>query len=401
MLAPGYLWATFATLVVRISCSNDFVTSKFPSEFKQNKTAEFYWDNLDGYIAGIRVYSAAGDSDSSSDWILGFLKLTLSTEPNCPDSDSDSSCTAYANNGSAYFDGTLANGDQVPLGSGYELRLLWTDSKSYDDIDDDTSEVTSPTFSIVPGESGDEGSKGSPGMSKAEKAGIAIAVILVVMFMVLLLLWKLTKERRHRRRRNKRRKAEKDEENGDGEDRRWSSVAARGLGMKKGMRESWTAAAANLPVKPSPMAVGSRGIGNKRGGRLYLDYKAELPSDPSNPHQIDTQGLTAAAGTNTEREVPTISIAPVELPAEPLGGPGATRQSRIATTTFVYDPRPPYALRSPASQHAELSPVSPLSPNSDGVAAIGALDGSVSPLTPISRKPVGAGGARGAPAEMR
>lgn len=73
MLPSGILWATFASLVVGTSSSNNFVTSKFPSEFQQNETTEFYWENLDGYIAGIRVYSRGKDSDSNSDseWILG------------------------------------------------------------------------------------------------------------------------------------------------------------------------------------------------------------------------------------------------------------------------------------------------------------------------------------------
>lgn len=80
MLHSELLWATLASLIAIISCSNDFVTSKFPSEFEQGEAAEFYWDNLDGYIAGIRVYStgdSSDSSDSSHDWILG-QSLSLS-----------------------------------------------------------------------------------------------------------------------------------------------------------------------------------------------------------------------------------------------------------------------------------------------------------------------------------
>lgn len=315
----------------------------------------------------------------------------LSAEPNCPDNDSESSCTAYANNGSAYWDGTLANGTQVPLGSGYEMVLLWADSESYDDIDGDTSDVKSPTFSIVPGKSGDEGSGGGQsGLNKGEKAGIAIAVILVVMFLVLVLWWRYRKERR-RRRRDRRRRAERDEEKGD-DDRRWMTAAAKGLVMGKGVRESWTAAS-NLLEKPSPAASGSPKDGSKSGGRLYLDDKAELASDPSSPRR---------AGDKAKPEA-TIAqpMVPVELPAEPIRGQDdAAWQSRTASTMFVYDPRPSYALRSPAPQHAEPSPVSPVSPIRDSAVAMGPLDDSVSPLTPISRKPVG-GGVRAVPEGTR
>lgn len=386
MLHSELLWATFASFIAIISCSNDFVTSKFPSQFEQGEAAEFYWDNLDGYIAGIRVYStgdasdSSDSSDSSHDWIL---------EPNCPDNDSESSCTAYANNGSAYFDGTLADGSQVALGSGYELILLWTDSKSYADIDDDPSEVKSPTFSIVPGTSEDEGSSGGgSGMSKGEKAGIAIAVILVVMFLTLVLWWRYRKERR-RRRKNRKRNSERDEEKGD-DDRRWIS---KGLGMKRETRESWSAVSSNLLEKPSPAtASGSPKDGRKSSARLYLDDKAELASDPSSPRR---------ASGSVRPEARSAPMVPVELPAEPMRGQdGAAWQSRTASTMFVYDPRPSYALRTPASQHAELNAVSPLSPNTDSDAAVGSLDDSVSPLTPISRKPVG-GGVRAAPEGTR
>lgn len=279
----------------------------------------------------------------------------------------------------------------MALGSGYELVLLWTDSKSYDDIDDDTSEVTSPTFSIVPGKSGgEEGSGGAgSGMSKGETAGIAIAVILVVMFLVVVLWWRLTKERR-RRRWSRKRQAEKDEEEGD-DDRRWTPTAARKSWMGKGTQESWVAAT-DLPEKPRPTASRSliRDM-SKRAGRLYLDDKAELPSDPSPPHRIDTRGLATAGST----AAPAAPAAPVELPAEPPRGQHAAawRRSGAAGATFVYDPEPPYALRSPPPC-AEPAAVSPLSPTSAGAGAMGRrslMDGSVSPLTPVSRKPVGGG----------
>lgn len=75
MLSSGPLWGTLtASLIVGASCSNDFVRSKFPSEFGQDKETEYYWDNLKGYIAGIRVVSAAQD-DSDDNWILGRSHL--------------------------------------------------------------------------------------------------------------------------------------------------------------------------------------------------------------------------------------------------------------------------------------------------------------------------------------
>lgn len=421
MLPYELLWVTFALLVVRVRCSNEFVDSKFPSEFGLDKETEFYWDNLKGYIAGIRVHAAGeesdsdSDSDSDSNWILGqflsldnhqsnhillfslhlkrFLNSRLSPEPRCSDGDSDSddddddsnsSCTAYANNGSAYFGGGLAvysNGTQLPVGTGYELHLLWTDSKGYDDIDDDTTQEVSPGFSIVANRPGGGDSKNS----KAEKAGIAIGVILVVVILVLLLFWYWRRERRRNKRRNKRRKAEKDVEK-DRDDEGWTSAPKQDHGMKQGMLEGWTTA--NTSGKPGPTTSGIRRNGTGGEGRLYLDDKAELASDSTTQQLVGPHG-TNATSSKTGLLATRTHVAPVELPTEPLREENATRYLGTVGPMFVYDPRPSYALWSPASPNAEPIPVSPMSPMGNDVATPDVLDSTVSPVSPITRKPVG------------
>lgn len=71
MLPPELSWLALVSLVARASCSNDFVTSSFPSEFSLDEKTEFYWTDLKGYIAGIRVHASGEDEDSDSNWILG------------------------------------------------------------------------------------------------------------------------------------------------------------------------------------------------------------------------------------------------------------------------------------------------------------------------------------------
>lgn len=270
----------------------------------------------------------------------------------------------------------------MPLGSGYQLRLLWTTSKSYDDIDDDTEEVTSPEFSVVPAE--ELSTPSHPGgLGPAEQAGIAIAVVVVVLFLILVVWFRSRREKRRRQRRERQmqnRGARDDVHAGWYE--RWT------MGKRMDTDESWTAG--NLPAKPSP-AVAAAGVrkASKTGsdGQPYIDDKAEMPTDGGNRHGIDCYG-TSAARNKTELDGTSAPLAAVELPAEPVSGRISSRTASTATsgTTFEYNPNPSYALQQPASPHPDAGLVSPLS---EGVGTYNSLAGSVSPVTPISRKPVG------------
>lgn len=172
------------------------------------------------------------------------------------------------------------------------------------------------------------------------------------------------------------------------------------VGKPKDEEKSWTAS--NLPTKPAPAvaAAGATGAGirkvSKTGsdGQPYLDDKAEMPTDGGNRHEIDSFG-TSAARNKTELDgtsAPRGGPAAVELPAEPVSGQtSSSSQSRTASTatsatTFEYNPSPSYALQPPASPHPDAGQVSPVS---EGVGTYNSLAGSVSPVTPIARKPVG------------
>ncbi|KAL1864421.1 hypothetical protein Daus18300_007653 [Diaporthe australafricana] len=376
MLPSGLSWAAFASLVLGASCANDFVTSgngtrSFPREFGLNLTTKVYWTNSRGYIAGIYVHTNGQSDDSADyDWVLA---------PNCSE-DSDSGCTAYDNSGSASF---FVNGTAVPLGSGYQLRLLWTTSKSYDDIDDDTEEVTSPEFGVVPAD--EINTPDHPGgLGPAEQAGIAIAVVVVVLFLILVVWFRSRKEKRRKKRRERQlqNRAARDEGHA-GWYERWT------MGKRKDTEDSWTAG--NLPAKPSP-AVVAAGVrkASKTGsdGQPYIDDKAEMPTDGGNRHEIDSYG-TSAARNKTELDGTSAPLAAaVELPAEPVSGQTSSRTASTATsgTLFEYNPSPSYALQPPGSPQPEAGLVSPLS---EGVGTYNSLAGSVSPVTPISRKPVG------------
>lgn len=214
-------------------------------------------------------------------------------------------------------------------------------------------------------------------MSKGEKAGIAVAVVFVIVLLFVVLWWRLRKERRRRRRRKAEREAEEGHGHGHG---RWTP-AANGLGKSEGTWTSWVSAA--LPEKPSPTA--GRGWKGKGDGQPYLDNKAELPGDSYSQHKPGLRsGVTAAGGKTKKARAVRPPVAPVELPTEPMREQDATWRSMTPGTTFVYNPRPSYALRTPVSSGAEFGPVSPVSPGPPGP-----VDGSVSPVSPISRKPVG------------
>lgn len=89
MLPSGLSWAAFASLVLGVSCANDFVTSNgssrsFPSQFGAGRRTTIYWTNLQGFIAGIYV-RGNGQSDDSADstWVLGRSTVSL-THPLTP-----------------------------------------------------------------------------------------------------------------------------------------------------------------------------------------------------------------------------------------------------------------------------------------------------------------------------
>lgn len=319
------------------------------------------------------------------------------TAPNCPE-DSDSTCEAHDNTGSTQF---YVNETAVPLGSGYRLRLLWTNSKRYEDIDDDTEESESSQFSVVPAEDIPQPDHPSHGLGPAEQAGISIAVIVVVIFLVLVVWFRWRKQKRRRERRERHMRNVQEKEKG-GWYERWTA------GKPKDAEESWTTS--NLPTKPAPAvaaaAATTTGAGirkvSKTGsdGRPYLDDKAEMPTDGGNRHEIDSFG-TSAARNKTELDgtsAPRGGPAAVELPAEPVSGQissssSSSPQSQSRTvstatsgTTFEYNPSPSYALQPPVSPHPDAGQVSPVS---EGVGTYNSLAGSVSPVTPIARKPVG------------
>ncbi|KAG8164787.1 hypothetical protein KVR01_005062 [Diaporthe batatas] len=401
MLPSGLSWATFASLVLGVSCANDFVsdntsTRSLPSQFGAGTTKTIYWTNPTGYIVGIYV-TGNGQSDDSADynWVL---------DPNCPE-ESDSICTAHDNTGHASF---YVNETAIPLGSGYRLRLLWTNSKTYEDVDDDTEEVESSEFSVVPAESlPDLPSDTGHGLGPAEQAGISIAVIVVVIFLLLVIWfrWRRTKKRRERRERLMR-GASQDKEQG-GWYERWTAGKPT-----RDTEETWTAS--DQPAKPSPTvsssavaaaaaaagagavagAVGVRKVSNTSSDGAqqphpYLDDKAEMPAgaDGANRHEIDSLG-TSAARNKVELDgtsAPQGGLAIAELPAEPVSGHTSSRTVSSATT-FEYNPNPSYALQPPASPRPDAEMVSPVS---EGVGTYNSLAGSVSPVTPIARKPVG------------
>lgn len=179
----------------------------------------------------------------------------------------------------------------------------------------------------------------------------------------------------------------------------------------KDTEETW--AASNLPNKPSPTvsppaataaaagagagagAIGVRKVsktssdGEQQQQQPYLDDKAEMPAgaDGGSRHEIDSLGTSAARnkaelhGTSAPQGGPTVA----ELPAEPVSGQTSSRTVSSATT-FEYNPNPSYALQPPASPRPEADMVSPVS---EGVGTYNSLAGSVSPVTPIARKPVG------------
>lgn len=169
----------------------------------------------------------------------------------------------------------------------------------------------------------------------------------------------------------------------------------------KDTEESW--AASSLPTKPSPtvspsaVSAGAAGIrkvsnsGSDGQQQPYLDDKAEMPAgaDGGNRHEIDSFG-TSAARNKTELDGTSAPLGPaaVELPAEPVSGQTSSSQSRTVSTatTFEYNPSPSYALQPPASPGPDAGQVSPVS---EGVGTYNSLAGSVSPVTPIVRKPVG------------
>lgn len=171
----------------------------------------------------------------------------------------------------------------------------------------------------------------------------------------------------------------------------------------KDTEQSWTAS--NLPTKPAPAvapAVAAAGAGagvrkvSKTGsdGQPYLDDKAEMPTEGGNRHEIDSFG-TSAARNRTELDgtsAPRGGPGAVELPADPVsssqtsGSQSRTASSATSGTTFEYNPSPSYALQPPASPHPDAGQVSPVS---ESVGTYNSLAGSVSPVTPIARKPVG------------
>ncbi|POS71164.1 hypothetical protein DHEL01_v210438 [Diaporthe helianthi] len=397
MLPSALSWATFASLVLGVSCANDFVTDtsnsrSLPTQFGAGTRKTIYWTNRTGFIAGIYV-TGNGQSDDSADynWVLA---------PNCPE-ESDSPCTAHDNTGSAPF---YVNETAIPLGSGYRLRLLWTNSKTYEDVDDDSEVVDSSEFSVVPAESIPEPpSDTGHGLGPAEQAGISIAVIVVVVFLLLVvwLRWRRVKKRRERRERIMS-GAEQDKEQG-GWYERWTAGKPT-----KQADETWTAS--NLPTEPSPTvspfaaaaaaagtgaAIATRKVSKTSGGveqqqqQPYIDDKAEMPAgaDGANRHEIDSVGTSAARnkteldGTSAPQGGPAIA----ELPADPVSGQTSSRTVSSATT-FEYNPTPSYALLPPTSPRPEAGQVSPVS---EGVGTYNSLAGPVSPVTPIARKPVG------------
>lgn len=78
MLSPGLLLAILALVARPARGANDFVN--FPSEFGLNTQTTFSWENVTGYIAGIRVAQANSEEGDDS-WLLGmFGPLYFETE---------------------------------------------------------------------------------------------------------------------------------------------------------------------------------------------------------------------------------------------------------------------------------------------------------------------------------
>lgn len=259
--------------------------------------------------------------------------------------------------------------------------------------------MESGEFSVVPAEDIPQPDHPSHGLGPAEQAGISIAVIVVVIFIVLVVWFRWRRAKRRRERKERYMRNMQDKEKG-GWYERWTS------GKPKDTEESWTTS--DLPTKPAPAvaptvaaAAAAPGVGAAAGirkvsktdsdGQPYLDDKAEMPTDGGNRHEIDSFG-TSAARNKTELDGTSAPLGPgaVELPAEPVSGQisSSSRTASTATsgTAFEYNPNPSYALQPPASPHPDAGQVSPVS---EGVGTYNSLAGSVSPVTPIVRKPVG------------
>lgn len=260
--------------------------------------------------------------------------------------------------------------------------------------------MESGEFSVVPAEDIPQPDHPSNGLGPAEQAGISIAVIVVVIFLVLVVWFRWRRAKRRRERKERYMRNVQDKEKG-GWYERWTS------GKPKDTEDSWTTS--DLPTKPAPAvaptvaaaatAAPGAGAGIRKvsktdsDGQPYLDDKAEMPTDGGNRHEIDSFG-TSAARNKTELDGTSAPLAPgaVELPAEPVSE--QTSSSRTASTAtsgtaFEYNPNPSYALQPPASPHPDAGQVSPVS---EGVGTYNSLAGSVSPVTPIVRKPVGGTG---------
>jgi hypothetical protein len=75
--SEGLSWATLASLVLGVSCANDFVTNdsspkSFPSEFEAGTRTKIDWTNITGFIAGIYVYgNGLGHDPADATWVLG------------------------------------------------------------------------------------------------------------------------------------------------------------------------------------------------------------------------------------------------------------------------------------------------------------------------------------------
>lgn len=249
--------------------------------------------------------------------------------------------------------------------------------------------MESGEFSVVPAEDIPQPDHPSHGLGPAEQAGISIAVIVVVIFIVLVVWFRWRRAKRRRERKERYMRNMQDKEKG-GWYERWTS------GKPKDTEESWTTS--DLPTKPAPAvaptvaAAGIRKVSKTDSdGQPYLDDKAEMPTDGGNRHEIDSFG-TSAARNKTELDGTSAPLGPgaVELPAEPVSGQisSSSRTASTATsgTAFEYNPNPSYALQPPASPHPDAGQVSPVS---EGVGTYNSLAGSVSPVTPIVRKPVG------------
>lgn len=358
--------------------------------------------------------------------------LTLtSIEPDCP-TDSDDSCTAQSNSGSFTFTGTLANGTNIALGSGYTLELLWTSDQSYDDIDDDTNSVTSPSFSVVPD---DNVSPGSSGLSTGSKAGIAIGVIVLVVLVLLYFWWRWRSKSKSKHEYNGvPRKQRKDEEKADDEEARHEithgarAVHIQGQPVSSSRKQEAVPTVQpvqqpglpantvyNVPNSQTPKGAVATATHHLPGShmqtgaismsmheqqytnpnfiatavgaasataavavpgafqqQLYIDDKTELPANEGARHEIDGNGVSATVNRTELSGVPAIQ----ELPATPITSDRG-KNGNIASTVFHFTPNPTYALQT--SNCEAVGAVSPVSAGSSG---------DVSPMTPMTKKPV-------------